>query len=237
MIVCRVMNKIYVIFLVLVFFSCSEEKIMRYNPSENYIRFTNAYQDSVRVSFVNYPTENSFEVKLPVEITGNALASALDYEVVVDTDMSTGIENTHFSLERLTFGAGVFSDTLRVKLNRTADMKEDEFRIVLRLKDNVNFTVIPSDNDYAIVRVSDKISQPDWWDRGIVNNYLGVYSDDKYTLFIIVTNQTDLSEASPAEKRAYALQFKYWLEDQEKAGVTEYNGIKLADITDVPVKG
>ncbi|HJF71861.1 MAG TPA: DUF4843 domain-containing protein [Butyricimonas virosa] len=231
------MNKIYVIFLVLVFFSCSEEKIMRYNPSENYIRFTNAYQDSVRVSFVNYPTENSFEVKLPVEITGNALASALDYEVVVDTDMSTGIENTHFSLERLTFGAGVFSDTLRVKLNRTADMKEDEFRIVLRLKDNVNFTVIPSDNDYAIVRVSDKISQPDWWDRGIVNNYLGVYSDDKYTLFIIVTNQTDLSEASPAEKRAYALQFKYWLEDQEKAGVTEYNGIKLADITDVPVKG
>lgn len=28
MIECRVMNKIYVIFLVLVFFSCSEEKIM-----------------------------------------------------------------------------------------------------------------------------------------------------------------------------------------------------------------
>lgn len=35
----------------------------------------------------------------------------------------------------------------------------------------------------------------------------------------------------------YALQFKYWLEDQEKAGVTEYNGIKLADITEVPVRG
>ena len=40
MIECRVMNKIYVIFLVLVFFSCSEEKIMRYNAPENYIRFT-----------------------------------------------------------------------------------------------------------------------------------------------------------------------------------------------------
>ena len=218
------MNKIYVIFLVLVFFSCSEEKIMRYNAPENYIRFTSTYRDSVRVSFVNYPTENSFEVKLPVEIAGSVLASALDYEVVVDKDMSTGIEGTHFSLERVTFGAGVFSDTLRMKLNRTADMKEDEFRIVLRLKDNV------------IVRVSDKMSQPDWWDRGIVNDYLGTYSDDKYTLFIIVTNQTDLSEASPAEKRAYALQFKYWLEDQEKAGVTEYNGIKLAGIT-VPVRG
>ena len=230
------MNKIYVIFLVLVFFSCSEENIMRYNASENYIRFTNAYWDSVRVSFVNYPTENSFEVKLPVEITGSVLASALDYEVVVDKDASTGIEGTHFSLERVTFGAGVFSDTLRMKLNRTADMKEGEFRIVLRLKDNENFTVIPSDYDYAIVRVSDKMSQPDWWDRGIVNDYLGTYSDDKYTLFIIVTNQTDLSEASPAEKRAYALQFKYWLEDQEKAGVTEYNGIKLAGIA-VPVRG
>ena len=225
------MNKIYVIFLVLVFFSCSEEKIMRYNAPENYIRFTSTYRDSVRVSFVNYPTENSFEVKLPVEIAGSVLASALDYEVVVDKDMGT-----HFSLERVTFGAGVFSDTLRMKLNRTADMKEDEFRIVLRLKDNGNFTVIPSDNDYVIVRVSDKMSQPDWWDRGIVNDYLGTYSDDKYTLFIIVTNQTDLSEASPAEKRAYALQFKYWLEDQEKAGVTEYNGIKLAGIT-VPVRG
>lgn len=231
------MNKIYVIFLVWVFFSCSEEKIMRYNAPENYIRFTSTYQDSVRVSFVNYPTASSFEVKLPVEIAGNVLASALDYEVVVDKDMSTGIEGTHFSLERVTFGAGVFSDTLRMKLNRTADMKKDEFRIVLRLKDNGNFTVIPSDNDYAIVRVSDKISQPDWWDRGIINDYLGTYSDDKYTLFIIVTNQTDLSETSPAEKRAYALQFKYWLEDQEKAGVTEYNGIKLADITEVPVRG
>ncbi|RHR77231.1 DUF4843 domain-containing protein [Odoribacter sp. AF15-53] len=236
MIECRVMNKIYVIFLVLVFFSCSEENIMRYNASENYIRFTNAYWDSVRVSFVNYPTENSFEVKLPVEITGSVLASALDYEVVVDKDASTGIEGTHFSLERVTFGAGVFSDTLRMKLNRTADMKEGEFRIVLRLKDNENFTVIPSDYDYAIVRVSDKMSQPDWWNRGIVNDYLGAYSDDKYTLFIIVTKQTDLSEASPAEKRAYALQFKYWLEDQEKAGVTEYNGIKLAGIA-VPVRG
>ena len=189
------------------------------------------------MSFVNYPTASSFEVKLPVEIAGSVLASALDYEVVVDKDMSTGIEGTHFSLERVTFGAGVFSDTLRLKLNRTADMKKDEFRIVLRLKDNGNFTVIPSDNDYAIVRVSDKISQPDWWDRGIINDYLGTYSDDKYTLFIIVTNQTDLSETSPAEKRAYALQFKYWLEDQEKAGVTEYNGIKLADITEVPVRG
>lgn len=189
------MNKIYVIFLVLVFFSCSEEKIMRYNAPENYIRFTSTYQDSVRVSFVNYPTASSFEVKLPVEIVGNVLASALDYEVVVDKDMSTGIEGTHFSLERVTFGAGVFSDTLRMKLNRTADMKKDEFRIVLRLKDNGNFTVIPSDNDYAIVRVSDKISQPDWWDRGIINDYLGTYSDDKYTLFIIVTNQTDLSES------------------------------------------
>ena len=106
----------------------------------------------------------------------------------------------------------------------------------MRLKDNENFTVIPSDYDYAIVRVSDKMSQPDWWNRGIVNDYLGAYSDDKYTLFIIVTKQTDLSEASPAEKRAYALQFKYWLEDQEKAGVTEYNGIKLAGIA-VPVRG
>ena len=91
------MNKIYVIFLVLVFFSCSEEKIMRYNAPENYIRFTSTYRDSVRVSFVNYPTENSFEVKLPVEIAGSVLASALDYEVVVDKDMSTGIEGTHWN--------------------------------------------------------------------------------------------------------------------------------------------
>lgn len=47
------------------------------------------------------------------------LASALDYEVVVDKDMSTGIEGTHFSLERVDFqGLVFFLNTLRMKLNR-----------------------------------------------------------------------------------------------------------------------
>ena len=114
-------------------------------------------------------------------------------------------------------------------------MRDDEYRIVLRLIDTKQLLCGQINYTIAIIRLNDKITRPDWWDNYIVWDYLGAYTDKKFSLFIEVTGKADLTEASDSDKRVYALQFKYWLQAQKKQGNTvwEDDGTEMT----VPVLG
>ena len=64
----------------------------------------------------------------------------------------------------------------------------------------------------TIIRINNMVSEPDWWDRDIVNYFLGDYSEKKYTKFIEVTGVSDPSGASSDQIRYYSLEFKRYLE-------------------------
>jgi len=59
------------------------------------------------------------------------------------------------------------------------------------------------------------ISQPEWWDETVINSYLGPYSDKKFRLFLSEIYSGDYGALSADEKRAYALQFKEYVEQND----------------------
>ena len=55
------------------------------------------------------------------------------------------------------------------------------------------------------------ISKPLWWTNDVTKLYLGTYSRKKYEEFVKCTNISDFGKLSTAEKRQYALTFKYYI--------------------------
>lgn len=229
------MKYFIVILFLLWLYSCREKDFIIYD-SENYIQFISALKDSTTVSFTFYPRKDELLWPLPVEMSGAPIKEDLKYNVVIDKERTTAIEGKHFELlPEMSIQANNVVDTCWLKLNRTPDMKNHEFRIVLRLSDTkqllrgqINYTI-------AVIRVNDKITRPDWWDGDITQYYLGKYSDKKFSLFIEVTGKADLTESSDSEKRVYSLQLKYWLQAQKEQGNTiwEDDGTEMT----VPVMG
>lgn len=226
------MRYVIMIIILLCFCSCQEAKFTTYD-ADNYVQFTRSLEDSTVVSFTFYPGEDELLWALPVEISGIPVESELQYNVVVDKELSTAIEGTHFELlPEMNINPLSVRDTCWLKLKRKPEMKNEEFRIVLRIVDSEVLLRGPLAYSIAIVRVNDKITRPDWWNEDVVDNYLGTYSDKKYSLFIEVTGKADLTDASDSEYRMYALEFKYWLQAQKAQG----NIIREEDNREMTVK-
>jgi hypothetical protein len=173
---------------------------------------------------------------LIVETAGLAYPVEKSYKISVDKQLSTAIEGQHYKLpEKTAFKAGQNRDTLTIKFYRTADMKNQSFRLVLRVEENENFKLGQIQYQYKVFLVHDKISQPAWWTASVSTSFLGAYSNLKYQYFIDVTGIADLTGASTSELRIYALMLKYWLEQQKQNGhtVLEENGDEMV----LPVNG
>lgn len=214
------MRYLFVIITLICLYSCEEAKFATYE-ADNYVQFTNALKDSTIISFTYYPGKDELLLPLPVEMSGHLVTQNLEYKVVVDKELSTAVEGTHFELPTsMNIKASAVSDTCWLKLKKTPEMKTEEFRIVLRMVDSESLLRGPLSNSIAIVRVNDKLTKPDWWNNNVKAYYLGVYSDKKYQLFIEVTGKADLTGIPDSELRTYALQFKYWLAEQKAQGNT-----------------
>jgi hypothetical protein len=215
---------------------CQEDKIDLYH-GDHYIRIIkNLTSDSTTVAFLLAPGATELDSMLIVETAGLAYPIEKLYKISVDKQLTTAIEGKHFKLpEKTTFKAGQNRDTIPIKFCRTADMKDQSFRLVLRVEENENFKLGQIQYQYKVFLVHDKISQPAWWTTDVSYSYLGSYSDLKYQYFIDVTGIADLTDATYSELRVYALKLKYWLEEQKQNGHTilEVNGDEMV----VPMNG
>jgi hypothetical protein len=215
---------------------CREDKIDLYH-GDHYIRIIkNLTQDSTTVAFLLAPGATELDSMMIVETAGLAYPVEKSYKISVDKQFTTAVEGQHYKLpEKTGFKAGQNRDTLAIKFYRTADMKNQTFRLVLRVEENENFKLGQIQYQYKVFLVHDKISQPAWWTADISASYLGPYSDLKYQYFINVTGIADLTGATPSELRIYALKLKYWLEEQRINGnmILEVNGDEMV----VPMNG
>jgi hypothetical protein len=237
------MKKMKKIILILVsvcsiwLFSCQEDKIDLYS-GDHYIRFIkNLTTDSSTVAFLFAPGATELDSLLIVETAGLPFSEYKDYKIVIDRSFSTAVEGKHFNLPAKTsFKPGTMRDTLAIKFYRTEDMKNETFRLVLRLEPNETFKAGQIQYQYKVFLVHDKISQPSWWTTAVSTSYLGAYSDLKFQYFIDVTGIADLTGATPSELRVNALKLKYWLEEQKLLNgspVLEANGNEMT----VPING
>lgn len=199
---------------------CTKSEIPTYDPAAgDYIQFTKAVKDSIDFTFLFHPGVQTYDIPLAIDMSGMPLSQDKTYKVVVDTELSTAVEGTHFRLpSQMVFGSGNVADECVVTLLRTPDMKSGIFRIVLRIEQTADFKTGQPDHIVSVINVTDQIAQPDWWNSLVYNYYLGLYSDLKYQKFIDVTGISDLTGAPEGMIRNYTLQFTFWLQAQAAAG-------------------
>jgi hypothetical protein len=211
---------------------CQKEEVPVYSGN-NYIQFVkNLTTDSTTVAFLNAPGATQLDSMLIVKMTGSPYRQEKAYRISVDTRFTTAVEGTHFSLpERTVFKPGQMRDTLAITFYRTADMKTQTYRLVLRVEPNEIFQLGQLQYQYKVFLVHDNISRPTWWTDAVSTSYLGPYSDLKYQYFIDATGVADLTGATSSDLRINALKLKYWLEEQKALNdgepVREANGDEM----------
>src|SRR5690606_18110983 len=71
---------------------------------------------------------------------------------------------------------------------------------------------------YHVIKFSDKVAKPVWWDANMDRLYLGIYSETKYRKFMEVTGVGDITTYSDSERRIIMLKFKYYLIEMKDKG-------------------
>lgn len=206
--------------VVLLLWNCQDSDFKMYDAA-NYLQFVQPFEDTTIISFTFYPGEDELMWPIEVEMSGMLSEHELFYDVVIDEEYTTAVEGEHYELlDDFSMAPMATKDTCWIRLFRTPEMETTEYQIVLRVVDSDAFLRGQLDYSVVVLRVNDKLARPDWWDNNVVWYYLGEYSDKKFSLFIDVTGKADLTGASDSELRAYALQFKYWLQAQKETGNT-----------------
>ena len=95
-----------------VFCACSEDKLDTYS-GENYIQFKNPMTDSVSVSFMLLPGQQSHKIGLPLYLIGKP--SEVEREYICEV-YASGVDDAPAAAytlpEKFTFAANAVSDTL-----------------------------------------------------------------------------------------------------------------------------
>ena len=81
-----------------------------------------------------------------------------------------------------------------VILLRDASLKEDDYRLCLRLKATDDFRLGETGKLSGTIVLSDKLSKPNFWNSSVDRYYFGVYSTRKHE-FMIEVMQTEISDA------------------------------------------
>ena len=211
-------NYVYYIIGILLICACSKDEIDTFETEQQYLFFGRSYADSLTYSFFYYPDSTSLTIPVEVKLVGNTSDKDREFKLAVDTKESTVSDNHYTFPEKFIFRANHVADTVYIKINNAADLREKMVRLVLKVESTALF--LPGQSEYTrnILRFSDIIAQPEWWDQDIIDHYLGEYTETKFREFMKVTGQGDLSDTSPDELWYLARSFKYYLQEMEKAG-------------------
>lgn len=190
--------------------SCKVDRIDTYS-GEDYIYFAHKGQELMEYSFSFHPGKESDTIPLVVKLVGTIVNHDRKIGLYVDTDSTSATQSDFVLPSNVVLRAGHHTDTIELVLNKSEKLLEQKFNINLKIADSPDLLCGPLTNIYLNVLFSDMLSRPGWWDAGIVNNFLGEYSDAKYRFFIEATGVADLTGMSESEKRAYALIFRDFL--------------------------
>ncbi|MDQ6470827.1 DUF4843 domain-containing protein [Flavobacterium sp. LHD-80] len=229
--------------------SCDQDGIETYSGSDS-IYFapsvygisdgaTTAITDSIGLTFALDKAEIVGRTyNIPVRVQGKSSDVDRKVKVVIDPK-STAIAGTHFKIpENFVIPAGTVVNDLPVTINRTADMKQKGFLLILNLEENESFNtnmksrVINKLTNKSIsfitfkLSIDDKLTQPIGW----YVPYLGVFSAKK---FFLMCELIHLEPAMFNQKLGsiglsipdimyYQAFMKRYLADQKASGNTVY---------------
>lgn len=208
-------------FFLLLFVSCTQEDLMKYDQSERtlYIPSLGSDQAPPFYSFRHHLDVDNCEALFLVKLNGQLLEEDKKYKVEVVKEKTTALPEDYTLVSEQVFHAGVWEDYVRVILHRTAHLAVEQVGLTIRLVPNENFGLshyigdtdfnyIPVESLSFTINFSDMISKPEWWDDRITSFYLGEYTDDKYTYFMESSKVSDLTGYSSTEIRKMVLKFR-----------------------------
>ena len=209
---------------------CKEQGLPTYGDGR-YVYFTEQSDEIVRFSFKTTPGKDERTIRLAVETVSRTPEQTLSYRIEIDPAKTTAPAEAYDLDPNPTIQAGMFTGETYVKVRRTEIMDEKEVDIAVRIVEGGDYLPGPTTNCLRIIRVSNIISQPDWWNQDFADAFLGTYSDKKYEEFIKATGVSDLSELDNSEISALCRQFVYYLREQRDLGneILDEDGSSMLD--------
>lgn len=210
--------------------ACSEQGLPTYGDG-HYVYFTEKSDEIVRFSFKTTPGEDTRTIRLAVETVTRTTDRTMSYRLEIDPAKTTAPSEAYDLDPNPVIQAGMFTGETYVTIHRTAVMDEKEVDIAVRIVEGGDFLPGPTTNCLRIIRVSNIISQPDWWNQDFADAFLGTYSNKKYEEFIKATGVSDLSEMDNSEITALCREFVYYLREQRDLGneIFDEDGSSMLD--------
>ena len=230
-------NFVYILLVVIAFYSCSEDKIDLYQGSR-YVQFEDHFEDTTSTSFFFYKGANTFDLPIVLDLVGDTLATDMKYSIQVNTEF-TDAPSGSFKLESVPmFEKGFITDTIYITFNKVPEFDTGEYKVVLDIADtDEGLKVGETVYSRKTFKISAMVAQPKWWDETITRYYLGVFDKNKYEAFIDITDETDLTGWEGGPLIEVCRKFKYELIKLKDAGTP----LLMEDGTDmlstVPVIG
>ena len=229
------MKKIYYLLTILIFaIGCEKVELETYS-GDHYVQFVDSYNDSTSFTFIFYPYESSIEYPLEVKYLGMMEDKDINYKIRVVPEGTTASPNCYDIPENQVIQKGNVTDIAKVTFIKQPEMSTQAFRLELEILPTDDALTGAHEHIRKVFWITNKISQPEWWDSNFVTYFLGKYSDLKFAKFIEVTGSGDLADVAEDVRRAYCLKFKYYLIQQKEAGtpVLEADGAEMT----VPILG
>jgi hypothetical protein len=224
-------------FVLLFMYGCEQQGIPTYNDmtSNRYVYFYRLWTDSTETSFFFYPGQT--EVLYPVSVRSTGTSDKDEtYKIELVPEYTTAPAGTYEIPENPVMRAGRAIDTCYIKLKMVDILNTQKVRLRIRVQDSENFLAGRTEYREAIIWFHNIIAKPAWWTANVTSYYLGVYSDEKYRLFLDVVG-VDLRGANDNQLRNYSLLFKKYLTDQKNKVPPETVYEKDGNEMIVPVLG
>jgi len=252
----KYINSLLIPFLmVFAFISCEEEEIATFSGKDvvyfqwaldGVDNYAGAQIDSANVTFAySLPTQLTDSIiKIPVKVQGFSSNESRTVNVRI-MDKSTAEKGIHFEMpDEIEIPANEFIALLPVKINRTADMKLENFSLHIELISNEYFETSlvgenQSDNRVSALKynqfevvMNDILSAPIIWSQ-FLHYYLGDFSAKKLYLFAEVNGYDSVPDFNPPPSVPVLFgqiaTFKAYLLEQKAAGtpVLEDDGTEM----------
>lgn len=182
--------------------SCKEAELKLYEEDANiYFNLSQRDRDSIVYTFAYDMTKAVDTVYIPVSLTGYRLQEVRNYNVYVEQDSSTAVQDIHYkSLENnYSIAANSGGAWFPLIVYNVSDLEEKSVSVLLKLQATDDFGIDNPNIIRARVVLSARLEKPIWWD-----DWLDNYSRVKHQLFILVTEQRTLTrEGLDAPKNTY----------------------------------
>ena len=235
--------------------SCSEEGLLVNSNDKAYIVFDkNFNKDTTTVSFRMYKEGENARIAIPVSTFGQVQTEDLHFRVTVD-ELRTTLAPEYYKLpDDCVIKANQEENDIYIELMKSPEMATKTFVLALQVVEEGKVKQGTREYSRALINVTDRLFQPDWWSvndlgdedsprNSVTSYYLGVYSEDKYLMFLEELKKDDMVFDGKNKQvlRKYAIKLKNTLKninaEREAQGLGPLTDSKTGIEIEVPIAG